>query len=178
MALKSTIYKAALNVADMDRHVYGDFNLTIARHPSETDERMMLRVLAFALNAHERLEFGRGISTDDEPDLWLKSLSGEIELWVDLGTPDESRLRKACGRAKQVVLYAYGGRAVPVWWEKTAGDLQRFDNLRVAVVDDGALRALAALASANMQLQCTIQDGEAMLTSGDASVQASPEILM
>ena len=115
MALKATIFKAELNVADLDRHVYADFSLTLARHPSETDERMMLRLLAFALHADERLEFGRGISTEDEPDLWCKSLSGEIELWVDLGTPDRNRLRKACGRSHSVVLYAYGGRAVPVW---------------------------------------------------------------
>ena len=113
MALKSTIFKVALNVADMVRHVYGDFSLTIARHPSETDERMMLRVIVFAPHAHERLEFGKGISTDDEPDLWLRTLSNEIDLWVELGTPNERRLRKACGRSAEVILYCYGGRNTP-----------------------------------------------------------------
>ncbi|MCZ6831581.1 MAG: YaeQ family protein [Gammaproteobacteria bacterium] len=186
MALKSTIFKAELNVADMDRDVYADFSLTIARHPSETDERMMLRVLAFALNASERLEFGRGISTENEPDLWRKSLSGEIELWIELGTPVESRLRKACGRSASVILYSYGGRSVPIWWEKINRDLQRFDNLQIFRIDDESIRQLAEMAAANMQLQCTIQDGEAMLTAslganhvGSAnSLQIAPERLL
>ena len=111
MALKSTIYKAKLNVTDMDRQVYQEFPLTIACHPSETEARMMLRILAFALHADERLEFGRGISTDSEPDLWQKSLSDDVELWIDLGTPDESRLRKASGRAERVKLFVYGDRS-------------------------------------------------------------------
>jgi uncharacterized protein YaeQ len=181
MALKSTIYKAELNVADMDRQVYGDFSLTIARHPSETDERMMLRVLAFALHAGDRMEFGRGISTDEEPDLWQKSLSGEIELWIDLGTPDESRLRKACGRAETVMLYCYGGRAVPIWWEKISPQLGRFNNLEVFSIDDKTLGELAGLAAANMKLQCTVQDGEVMLTAshgGSATIQVAPEKLL
>jgi len=181
MALKATIYKAELNVADMDRHVYDDFSLTIARHPSETDERMMLRVLAFALHAGQRLEFGRGISTDDEPDLWQKSLSGEIDLWIDLGTPDESLLRKACGRSGQVVLYCYGDRAVPIWWGKISNNLQRFDNLQVLQIDDDCMGLLGALSASNMQLQCTIQDGEAMLSAShgnSASIQVAPAKLL
>src|SRR6056297_2009370 len=109
MALKATIFKAALNIADMDRHYYGDHQLTLAQHPSETAERLMVRLLAFALNASETLTFTKGISTDDEPDLWQKSLSDDIELWIELGLPNESRLRKACGRAQRVIVYAYGG---------------------------------------------------------------------
>lgn len=177
MALKSTIFKADLNVADLDRQVYGDFNLTIARHPSETDERMMLRVLAFALHAGERLEFGRGISTGDEPDLWQKDLSGNIELWIDLGTPDDSRLRKACGRADAVVVYSYGNRAVPVWWEKVSDRLARCKNLTVYSVDDQSLAQLAAISTASMKLQCTVQDGEAMFSGPEASVQVAPSVL-
>ena len=164
MALKATIHKITLNIADMDRQVYSDFSLTVARHPSETDERMLLRILAFALHADERLEFGRGISTDDEPDLWLKQLNGDIELWIELGTPDESRLRKACGRANQVVLYCYGGRAVPIWWEKNAPLLLRFDNLKVLEIDADGSKQLAALAAPGIRLQVTIAEGEAYLT--------------
>ena len=178
MALKSTIFKAKLNVADMDRQVYGDFPLTIARHPSETDERMMLRILAFALNADQALEFGRGISTDDEPDLWHKSLAGEIELWIDLGTPDPSQLRKASGRARQVILYTYGKRAVPVWWEKHAAALERCNNLAIFEIPGDSCEALAAMATANMDLQCTISDGEAWLSSGEHSVGVRPKVLM
>jgi uncharacterized protein YaeQ len=181
MALKSTIFKVELNVADMDRQVYDDFNLTIARHPSETDERMMLRVLAFALHAGDRLEFGRGISTDDEPALWRKSLSGEIELWIELGTPDESRLRKACGRSDAVAVYCYGDRAVPVWFEKVSANLRRFNNLQVFCIDDSSMQKLGGISAPNMQLQCTIQDGEAMLNSSHgegASIQLAPAVLM
>ena len=111
MAAKSTIYKAQLNVADMDRQVYDTFPLTIACHPSETEARMMLRIVCFALHADPNLLFGRGISTDNEPDLWQRSLSNDIQLWIDLGTPDESRIREASGRAGRVLLYVYGDRA-------------------------------------------------------------------
>jgi uncharacterized protein YaeQ len=118
MALKATIFKAELSVADIDRGVYGDHTLTIARHPSETDERMMVRLLAFALHADERLEFGRGLSAEDEPDLVRRDLTGTLEQWIDVGLPDEREVRKACGRAREVIVYAYGGRAVPLWWDK------------------------------------------------------------
>jgi len=102
MALNATIFKAVLQIADMDRNYYRDHALTIARHPSETDERMMVRLLAFVLHAHEALSFGKGLSADGEPDLWQKDLTGAIELWIDVGQPDEKSIRKACGRAKQV----------------------------------------------------------------------------
>ncbi len=174
MALKSTVYKFSLNVADMDRQVYGDFPLTVACHPSETESRMMLRVLAFALNAHERLEFGRGISTDDEPDLWRKSLAGDIEQWIDLGTPDPERLRKACGRADEVLLYCYGDRATPVWWDKHGAALDRFDKLRIFQVDDVSCEALGTLAESGLDLQCTIDGGVAWLSAGDSSLQVEP----
>ncbi len=178
MAQKSTIFKVRLNVADMDRQVYGDFPLTIARHPSETDERMMLRILAFALHAGEGLEFGRGISTDDEPDLWQKSLSGEIDLWVELGTPDPERLRKACSRSSQVVLYCYGRRAVPVWWEKHSNALRRFDNLSIYEIPAEACQAIETMVAPGMNLQCTISEGEAWLTAGDHNLAIKPSLLL
>jgi uncharacterized protein YaeQ len=109
MALKATIFKAELSVADIDRGVYRDHALTIARHPSETDERMMVRLLAFALHADERLEFGRGLSAEDEPDLSRRDLTGTLEQWIEVGLPDEREVRKACGRAREVFVYAYGG---------------------------------------------------------------------
>jgi uncharacterized protein YaeQ len=177
MALKATIFKATLNIADMDRHYYGDHLLTIARHPSETDERMMIRLLAFAQNASERLAFTKGISTDDEPDLWQKSLSDEIELWIELGLPDESRLRKACNRSQQVILYTYGGRAVPLWWEKVRGKVSRFDNLTVVDLPPEATEALARLADRNMSLQCTLQDGEISIGNDRELVTISPQWL-
>ncbi|MEM1402773.1 MAG: YaeQ family protein [Pseudomonadota bacterium] len=177
MALKSSICKVRLNVSDLDSDVYGDFNLSVARHPSETEARMMLRVVAFALHADERLEFGRGISTDDEPDLWLKDLTGDIELWVDLGTPNPDRLRKACGRARKVVLYAYGERSVSVWWDKNATALERFRNLTIYKISDAESDALADLAAASMNLQCTISGGELWLTNDEYTVEFRPVVL-
>jgi len=177
MALKATIFKATLNIADMDRHYYGDHQMTVARHPSETDDRMMIRLLAFVQNADKHLAFTKGISTDDEPDLWQKSLSDEIELWIELGLPDESRLRKACNRAQRVILYTYGGRAVPLWWEKIQSKISRFNNLTIIDLPPESTEALAGLADRNMSLQCTIQDGEISVGNETALVTISPQQL-
>lgn len=177
MALKSTIFKVKLNVADLDRDFYDDFALAVARHPSETDARMMLRIAAFALHADAQLEFGRGISTDDEPDLWRKDLTGAVELWIELGTPDPDRLRKACGRAQQVVLYAYKERSLKVWWEKNADALARFKNLALYQVSDAEFEAIASLATPGLALQCTVSAGEVWLTAGEQSVELKPRPL-
>lgn len=167
MALKATIFKADLQIADMDRHYYNSHALTIAQHPSETDERMMVRVLAFAMYADERLAFTKGISTDDEPDLWLKSLSDEIELWIELGQPDEKRLRKAAGRAKQVVIITYNSRSAAVWRGQMQEALSKLSNVTVRALSNDTVEALAKLAQRSMSLQCTIQEGEVSL--GDDS---------
>jgi len=170
MALKSTIFKASLNVADLDRSHYGEYQLTLARHPSETDERLMVRLLAFALFADERLEFGKGLSTTDEPALWLKDYGGEIRLWIEVGLPDERALRRAAGRADAVVVLAYGGRAVDLWWAKEGATLARLEKLRVLAVDPATLAGLTALVERSMELQCTIQDGQIWLTDGPQTV--------
>lgn len=172
MALKSTIFKAALQIADMDRGYYGDQPLTIARHPSETDERMMLRVLAFALHAGEGLSFGKGLSTDDEPDLWNRDLTGAIRLWIDVGLPDERLVRRACGRAQQVVIYAYG-RGADLWWSRSCAALERMRNLTVFAVPVATGGELAKLAQRTMQLQCTIQDGHVWLGDKDGAVEVA-----
>ena len=172
MALKATICKAVLQIADMDRNYYHDHALTIARHPSETDERMMVRLLAFALHADDALSFGKGLSTDDEPDIWQKDLTGAIQTWVDVGLPDEKRMRKACGRADQVFVYSYGGHAASLWWDQVSGKLERTRNLTVNQLSQATTRALAKLASRNMQLNCTIQDEQIWLADGKETVQA------
>lgn len=171
MALRATIFKARLGIADMDRGYYGDHAVTIARHPSETDERMLVRLIAFALNADAALEFGRGLSTDDEPDLWRKDLTGVIQSWIDIGLPDERRLRKAGGRARDVVLYAYGGRAVDVWWAQNGPALGRVRNLSVIELRYPSSSALAGLATRTMELQFTIQEGHAWITDGVETVE-------
>jgi len=170
MALKSTVYKAELSVADMDRHYYQTHTLTLARHPSENDERLMVRLLAFALHAHERLTFGKGLSTDDEPALWQKDLTGAVELWIDVGQPDEKSIRRACGRAGQVYVYSYSGHSADIWWSQIGGKLARLDNLAVVNLPAATVRALTGLAQRGMQLSCTIQDGQAWLADQSESV--------
>ncbi len=173
MALKATIFKADLAISDMDRHYYDNHSLTIARHPSESDLRMMVRVLAFALNAHEQLSFTKGLSTQDEPDLWQKSLSGEIELWIDLGNPDEKRIRQACGKAKQVIIYNYGGNSSDVWWQQTQSKLTRFDNLSVVNLTSEDMDALSAMVNKTMTLNITIQEGDMFVSDDANSVQVA-----
>jgi uncharacterized protein YaeQ len=176
MALKATIFKAELQIADMDRNYYHDHALTLARHPSETDERMMMRLLAYALHASENLGFGKGLSTDDEPDLWQKDLTGAIELWIDVGQPDERRIRRACGRAQQVCIYSYGGHGAGIWWDQIASKLDRTRNLTVVSVPAAASQALGKLAKRNMQLNCTIQDQQVWL--GDAQDRVQVDLTM
>jgi uncharacterized protein YaeQ len=171
MAAKATVFKAELSVSDMDRHYYATHQLTLAQHPSETEERLMVRLLAFALNAGEQLAFGRGISsTEEEPDLWARDLTGQIDLWIEVGQPDEQRLRKACGRAKEVRVYCYSGRSAAVWWQKSAADFERFSNLRVFEVPSETTEALGKLAARNMNVQCLVQDGHAQLSTDAGSV--------
>jgi uncharacterized protein YaeQ len=170
MAIKATVFKANLQIADMERHYYQDHALTLARHPSETDERMMVRLLAFALHAHAYLEFGQGMTADDEADLWQKDLTGSIELWIDVGLPDEKLVRKACGRASQVVVYCYGGRTAEMWYAQNSSQFARQKNLSVISLLPEGTRAMEKLAQRSMQLQCTIQDGQVWLSDGNDSV--------
>lgn len=173
MAIGATVYKATINISDIDRHYYNAHDLTIARHPSETDERMMVRLSAFVLNADERLEFTKGLCAEDEPELWLKDYSGDIELWIDLGQMDEKRIRKACGRAGRVIIYTYQEKSARDWWRQNGERLKRFKNLEIVYLDIGSI---GALAERSMQLQCTVADGELSLhDDGDRSVTVRQE---
>lgn len=176
MAPKATVVKAELQVSDMDRHYYATHMLTLAQHPSETDERLMVRLLAFALYADERLEYGRGLSNEDEPDLWKRDYVGDIELWIDLGQPDESRIKKACGRAQQVVVINYSGRAADIWWDRIASSLTRLKNLTVIDIPTEVVESLATLIQRGMRLNCLIQDGELQLMSDTINVSLTPTV--
>jgi uncharacterized protein YaeQ len=178
MALNATIFKVELNVADMDRFYYADHSLTIARHPSETDERMMVRILAFALHAHERLEFGRGIGVVEEADLWQRDLTGRIETWIDVGLPDDKRVRKASGQSEQVIVYAYGGRSAELWWGKLKSELARCRNLTVYAIPRETTDAMVAMAQPRMELQLLVQEGDLWLACGDARVHVQRETWM
>ena len=177
MALKSTVFKAEIQVADLDRQHFGDYALTLARHPSETDQRMMVRLMAFILNASETLVFGRGLSTEDEADLWNCNATGSIERWIDVGLPDEKVVRRACNRARHVVVLSYGGRGADIWWQQNAPKLANQKNLRVLSLSADEVQALAALVERTMRLQCTIQDGVAWLGDDRQHLELRPKIL-
>jgi uncharacterized protein YaeQ len=177
MALKATICKAELQIADMVRNYYHDHALTIARHPSETDERMMVRILAFALHAHEALSFAGKLTNDDEPDLWQKDFTGAIESWIEVGQPDEKRILKACGRAKRVFIYTFSGHSAGVWWRQTGPQLERVNNLTVINLPEAAIQAMEKLAQRSMELQCTIQEGQLWMGDKETTVLVEPVII-
>lgn len=177
MALSATIFKIQLGIADTDRNYYGDHSLTIARHPSETDERMVVRIVAFIARAHERLQFTKGLSADDEPDLWQKSFADDIELWINVGLPDEKRVRKACSRAARVAVYLYGGRIAETWWQQNADKLERFEHLDIVNLPKAPIDALAARVQRSMQWQCTVQDAQMWITVGEHTVELTPQVL-
>jgi len=178
MAIKATIYKAGIQIADMDRGFYEDLNLTIARHPSETDERMMVRIYAFALHAAEGLKFTEGIAAkEDEPDIWLKNLMGDIDVWIEVGLPDEKKIKKACNRSKEVYVYPYAGRSVQTWWKPIAGRLSKHKNLNVIALPQEATKALAKLAQRTMSLHFNVQDGQIWMGDSKNNILVEPEVV-
>ena len=183
MALKSTVFRASLAIADIDHAYYADHTLTLARHPSETDERMMVRLAALALNAHmvqsecggdATLAFGAGLSNPDEPDVWLRDFTGATRLWIEVGQPEEKPLLRACGKADRVCVYCFH-HAAEVWWRGIRDKLSRLRNLSVMRIPAAASQELAALAQRSMQLQATVQEGSLTLGDGRASVHFEPE---
>ena len=177
MTLKSTVYKATLNIANLDTHYYEEHSLTLAKHPSETDERIMVRLLAFAMYASESLTFGKDISEDNEPSLWQKDITGEIDLWIEIGQPDERIIRKACGRAKTVVLILYGAHT-ELWWKKNQRDFITKANLTVLSLPYESTQALAAMAERSLSLTCSIEDGIIMMMGPQSSVNIIPTKLL
>jgi uncharacterized protein YaeQ len=167
MAVSSTINKVAVNISNMDSHYYASHALTIAQHPSENNFRFMVRLIAFMANANDRLCFTKGLSTDDEPELWQKSLSDDIELWIDLGQPDEKRIRKACGRSERVIIYTYHEGKASVWWEQQREKIARFKNLTIFHID---AKGVEAMVKRSISLQCSVQDGEMYLSDDELNV--------
>jgi len=171
MALTATIRKAELQISDMDRGYYATHALTLAQHPSETDERLMVRLLAFIINAGDRLEFGRGLSTEEEPDLWEHDYTGDIVQWIDLGHPDESRIRKACNRSQRVQVVNYGGNASDIWWQKQGKHMQRHDNLSVVDIDADFVERWGQQIQRMMRFSVLIQDGEIQLLNDQLQME-------
>jgi len=177
MALKATVHKTEVIISDMDRNYYHTHTLTLAQHPSETLERLMLRIVVFVLHASEQLVFSRGLSADDEPELWQKSDAGEIDLWIELGEPDERRLRQACGRSKEVWLYSYS-RGSEIWWKKIQANLSKLKKLRVLRIASTTLIELVKFHKRSFQLQAIIQDNQLWLSCGDQVVLVETERLL
>ena len=175
MALNATVFKAELQISDMDRQYYQHHRLTLARHPSETDERMMVRLLAFALHADEQLSFTRGLCVDDEPALWRKDLTGLITQWIDVGLPHIKHLRKASHRSEQVIVYGYGGHACELWWAKQGNALRTLNNVAAFNLAQRDTQALSGLAHRTMRLQCTIEDGHVWFSDDQTTVEIVPQ---
>ena len=175
MAISATIYKLKLEISDLDRHYYQTHDLTIACHPSETKQRLMVRVLAFALYANERLSFTKGLCADDEPELWDKSLSDEINLWINLGQIDEKQIKKAIGRSKQVVIFTYAGQKSTTWWEQNKSKLSKLSDLSIIHIKPESVAAMQTLVSRNMTLHCTIQEDLIWLSDNQQSISIEPQ---
>lgn len=176
MALKATIFKVSVQLSDIDRHYYDALQLTIARHPSETDERMMVRLLAFVINAHEHLQMTKGLSSDEQPDIWQINLSGEIDLWIELGLPDEKRIRKAFSQSKKVQIFSYGAGNAEVWWQKNQAKLSQYKNLSVFYVTPEDVGQMTQLVNRTMELQCTISQGQVWLTDDTHAIEVTPHL--
>ncbi len=176
MALRATVYKVELQVNDLDRQVFATYPLSLACHPSETVERLMVRLLAFALHAADGLAFGRGISSDEDATLWQHALNGTLLQWIEVGLPDERLLRKASGRAQTVIVYTYGGRGAQLWWTQNQEALGRLANLAVFDLPSDFTQALAALAQRNMAVQVMVQDGAVWLSVGEQTLQVTPAV--
>ena len=174
MAANATIHKALLNIANVDQHYYEEHHLTLAQHPSENDLRLMIRLVAFILNANDTLTFCKGISQDDEPDLWQKSFGGDIEMWIELGQPDEKRIKKACGQSDKVIIYTFKETLSNPWFKKIEGSLHRFKNLQIIHlnIDDD----IESLYRRSMNLQCNILDDELTIIEDDKSVVITQDI--
>ena len=174
MAPKATIFKASVNIANMDTHYYAEHSLTLAQHPSENNLRLMVRLTAFILNANENLEFTKGISQDDEPDLWQKSMGGDIELSIILGQPDEKRVKKASGVSDSLIIYCYQDGMARSWFKQNEKMLKRFKNIRVVFLSFSS--DIEEVCSRSMDLQCNTLDQELTIISGDNSIIVSEDI--
>lgn len=174
MSQKPMVFKVNLQIADMNRHYYNDHLLTIAQHPSETNERMMIRILAFVLNASDNLSFAEGITNSDQADLWIKEFDEQISLWISVGLPDEKLIRKAVSRAKKVIVYSYGGRVANMWWSKLK--LQNYKNLQVINLTLADTTELANLAARGMKMNFTIQEDYIMIANDSNCINITPEV--
>ena len=176
MALKPTIYKAQVKLADSDRNCFEELALTVAKHPSETIERMTVRLLAYCINSGRGLEFTKGLSSADEPDIWQHADNGEIEHWIELGQPEEPRLRKACGKAKNISVYAFG-KSADTWWKLNGDAIAALPRIQIWQFPWTEVEAASDMMSRTMKLGLSIVGGTLYLDDGSSSVTLEPSML-
>ena len=176
MALRATIHKVELHISDADRNYYASHSLTLAKHPSETDERMMARVIAFSLQAQDNLVFSKGLSDTDEPDIWVNDLTDAIQLWIEIGQPEERRILKACGRSDQVIIFCYGGQTSKIWWQGIQHKVARAQNLRVIALPKEAIETLGKWVERGMTMHVNVEDGEMLISTEQGQINLSPEL--
>ena len=171
MALKPTIFKFKISLSDLNRNYYDTLNLTVAQHPSETPERMMVRVLAFCINAQEHLAFTQGLSAVDEPDIWAHSLDGQLALWIDVGEPAVDRIKKATRLAQAVKVYSFNTKS-NAWWAQNGDQFNKFE-VDVYQFEWEKIEALALLLQRTMELSITISGDSAYIAaeSGECEVE-------
>jgi uncharacterized protein YaeQ len=169
MALRPTIFKVKVALSDLVREVYDELDLTVARHPSETDARMMARVLAYALEAEDGLAFGRGLSDTDEPDLWTHTLDGRVDHWIEVGEPAAKRIRQARPLAERLTIYAFNDKA-DAWWDREGREIERL-GARVRRLDTAAVDALAALVERTLRTSVTVSEESAYVTTDAGAVE-------
>ena len=176
MALRATIHKVELHISDADRNYYASHSLTLAKHPSETDERMMARVIAFSLQAQDNLVFSKGLSDTDEPDIWVKDLTDAIQLWIEIGQPEERRILKACGRSDQVIIFCYGGQTSKIWWQGIQHKVARAQNLRVIALPKEAIETRGKWGERGMTMHVNVEDGEMLISTEQGQINLIPEL--
>lgn len=178
MALGATVCKAFVDISDIDRGFYESRALTIAQHPSETPARMMLRLMAWILFAGDKTEFGRGLSTDGDPDVFETNDAGDIYRWIEVGCPDIKTLRRAAGKSEDVVVIAYDEARIEPWWQSRKGDLSKIDKLSVRWISDEDLEKIAAMAARNMKFAATLQDGVIWIADESRNIEIEIKTLM
>jgi uncharacterized protein YaeQ len=177
MALKPTLYKIHLQLVDTDRDVYDNCKFTLTQHPSETVSRMMVRLMVFAINYHQDLQFTKGLSSQDEPDIWQISPTLEIQSWIEVGQASADRMRKGVSRSRKVLLYAYGTETA-VWWQKSAAAFKSLPHIQVFKFDHRQISPLADLVERKMQLTVSISAGELYINAGEKELSLSLERLL
>jgi len=175
MAQKATIYRVQLELSHVDRGVYAERQLTLARHPSETTERMLMRLLAFGLRYEEGLEFGRGVSATDEPDLWRREGDGRVIDWIEVGQPDAKRLVKAARQSNRCDLFVFGEGA-DRWRAAQLDGMKAPENLAVARIDDAFVDSLAAVADRQIRWSMTVSEGTIFLGVGEDTFETAPQV--